>query len=147
MNPPLREADDVDAITEAVCDGTIDCIVTDHAPHAAEEKADFEKAPNGVVGLETSLAATLTQLYHTGKMTLAQIVRVMCVNPRTILGIDGGTLGIGDTADIAVVDLNEEWVVDPQKLHSKSKNTCFKGMTLKGKVKYTIVDGKVVFED
>ena len=147
MNPPLRESDDVDAITEAVCDGTIDCIVTDHAPHAAEEKADFEKAPNGVVGLETSLAATLTQLYHTGKMTLAQIVRVMCVNPRTILGIDGGTLGIGDTADIAVVDLNEEWVVDPQKLHSKSKNTCFKGMTLKGKVKYTIVDGKVVFED
>lgn len=147
MNPPLREADDVDAITEAVCDGTIDCIVTDHAPHAAEEKADFEKAPNGVVGLETSLAATLTQLYHTGKMTLAQIVRVMCVNPRTILGIDGGTLGIGDTADIAVVDLNEEWVVAPQKLHSKSKNTCFKGMTLKGKVKYTIVDGKVVFED
>mgnify|MGYP004661869025 FL=1 len=147
MNPPLREADDVDAITEAVCDGTIDCIVTDHAPHAAEEKADFEKAPNGVVGLETSLAATLTQLYHTRKMTLAQIVRVMCVNPRTILGIDGGTLGIGDTADIAVVDLNEEWVVDPQKLHSKSKNTCFKGMTLKGKVKYTIVDGKVVFED
>ena len=147
MNPPLREADDVDAITEAVCDGTIDCIVTDHAPHAAEEKADFEKAPNGVVGLETSLAAALTQLYHTGKMTLAQIVRVMCVNPRTILGIDGGTLGIGDTADIAVVDLNEEWVVDPQKLHSKSKNTCFKGMTLKGKVKYTIVDGKVVFED
>lgn len=147
MNPPLREADDVDAITEAVCDGTIDCIVTDHAPHAAEEKADFEKAPNGVVGLETSLAATLTQLYHTGKMTLAQIVRVMCVNPRTILGIDGGTLGIGDTADIAVVDLNEEWVVAPQKLHSKSKNTCFKGMTIKGKVKYTIVDGKVVFED
>ena len=147
MNPPLREADDVDALTEAVCDGTIDCIVTDHAPHAAEEKADFEKAPNGVVGLETSLAATLTQLYHTRKMTLAQIVRVMCVNPRTILGIDGGTLGIGDTADIAVVDLNEEWVVDPQKLHSKSKNTCFKGMTLKGKVKYTIVDGKVVFED
>lgn len=147
MNPPLRETDDVDAITEAVCDGTIDCIVTDHAPHAAEEKVDFEKAPNGVVGLETSLAATLTQLYHTGKMTLAQIVRVMCVNPRTILGIDGGTLGIGDTADIAVVDLNEEWVVDPQKLHSKSKNTCFKGMTLKGKVKYTIVDGKVVFED
>ena len=147
MNPHLREADDVDAITEAVCDGTIDCIVTDHAPHAAEEKADFEKAPNGVVGLETSLAATLTQLYHTGKMTLAQIVRVMCVNPRTILGIDGGTLGIGDTADIAVVDLDEKWVVDPQKLHSKSKNTCFKGMTLKGKVKYTIVDGKVVFED
>ena len=147
MNPPLREADDVEAITEAVCEGTIDCIVTDHAPHSAEEKADFEKAPNGVVGLETSLAVTLTRLYHTGKVSLQQIVRLMCVNPRTILGVGGGTIGVGDTADIAVVDLNEEWVVDPEKLHSKSKNTCFKGMTLKGKVKYTILDGKVVFED
>ncbi|MGN0597689.1 MAG: dihydroorotase [Ruminiclostridium sp.] len=147
MNPPLREADDVEAITEAVCEGTIDCIVTDHAPHSAEEKADFEKAPNGVVGLETSLAVTLTRLYHTGKVSLQQIIRLMCVNPRTILGVGGGTIGVGDTADIAVVDLNEEWVVDPEKLHSKSKNTCFKGMTLKGKVKYTILDGKVVFED
>lgn len=147
MNPPLREADDVEAITEAVCDGTIDCIVTDHAPHSAEEKADFEKAPNGVVGLETSLAVTLTRLYHTGKVSLQQIVRLMCVNPRTILGVGGGTIGVGDIADIAVVDLNEEWVVDPEKLHSKSKNTCFKGMNLKGKVKYTILDGKVVFED
>ena len=147
MNPPLREADDVEAITEAVCEGTIDCIVTDHAPHSAEEKADFEKAPNGVVGLETSLAVTLTRLYHTGKVSLQQIVRLMCVNPRTILGVGGGTIGVGDIADIAVVDLNEEWVVDPEKLHSKSKNTCFKGMNLKGKVKYTILDGKVVFED
>ena len=147
MNPPLREADDVEAITEAVCEGTIDCIVTDHAPHSADEKADFEKAPNGVVGLETSLAVTLTRLYHTGKVSLQQIVRLMCVNPRTILGVGGGTIGVGDIADIAVVDLNEEWVVDPEKLHSKSKNTCFKGMNLKGKVKYTILDGKVVFED
>lgn len=147
MNPPLREADDVEAITEAVCEGTIDCIVTDHAPHSAEEKADFEKAPNGVVGLETSLAVTLTRLYHTGKVSLQQIVRLMCVNPRTILGVGGGTIGVGDIADIAVVDLNEEWVVDPEKLHSKSKNTCFKGMNLKGKVKYTILDGKIVFED
>ena len=147
MNPPLRTAQDVTAITEGVCDGTIDCIVTDHAPHAPEEKADFEKAPNGVVGLETSLAVTLTQLYHTGKISLKRIVRLMCVNPRKILGIPGGSFSEGAPADITVFDINEEWTVDPEKLHGKSKNTCFKGMTLKGKVKMTIVDGKVVYED
>lgn len=147
MNPPLRCEEDVKAITEAVIDGTIDCIVTDHAPHAAEEKADFEKAPNGVVGLETSLAVTLTQLYHTGRMSLMKIVRMMCETPRRLLGIEGGSLEAGNVADIAIVDLNKEWTVEPEKLHSKSKNTCFKGMTFKGKVKYTIVNGKVVFVD
>ena len=147
MNPPLREEDDVMAITAAIIDGTIDCIVTDHAPHSAEEKADFEKAPNGVVGMETSLAATLTGLYHTGTISLMHIVRLMCVNPRKILGIEGGSLGIGDIADIAIFDADESWTVDPEKLHSKSKNTCFKGMTLKGRVKYTLVNGKIVYED
>lgn len=147
MNPPLRTDADVKAITEAVADGTIDCIVTDHAPHSKEEKADFEKAPNGVVGLETSLAATLTRLYHTGKVRLMQIVRMMCETPRIILGVEGGSIEPGAVADIAVVDLNEEWTVDPEKLHSKSKNTCFKGMTLKGKVKYTLVNGKIVYND
>lgn len=147
MNPPLRTAQDVTAITEGVCDGTIDCIVTDHAPHAPEEKADFEKAPNGVVGLETSLGVTLTQLYHTGKISLKRIVRLMCVNPRKILGIPGGSFSEGAPADITVFDINEEWTVDPEKLHGKSKNTCFKGMTLKGRVKMTIVDGKIIYED
>lgn len=147
MNPPLREDDDVSAIIAAITDGTIDCIVTDHAPHSAEEKADFEKAPNGVVGLETSLAVTLTELYHKNKISLMQIVRLMCVNPRKILGIEGGSLGRGDLADIAVVDTNEEWTVDPSRLHSKSKNTCFKGMTLKGRVKYTLLGGNVVYKD
>ncbi len=147
MNPPLRCEDDVKAITEAVIDGTIDCIVTDHAPHAAEEKADFEKAPNGVVGLETSLAVTLTQLYHTGRMNLMKIVRMMCETPRRLLGIEGGSLEEGNSADIAIVDLNEEWTVDLEKLNSKSKNTCFKGMTFKGKVKYTIVNGNIVYTD
>ena len=147
MNPPLRTDDDVAAITEAVCDGTIDCIVTDHAPHSAEEKSDFDKAPNGVVGLETSLAVTLTQLYHTGRISMRHLVRLMCVNPRKILNIPGGSLGKGDPADIAIFDPNEEWVVDPEKLHSKSHNTCFKGMTLKGRVKMTILNGNVVYED
>ena len=145
MNPPLRCDEDVKAITEGVIDGTIDCIVTDHAPHAAEEKADFEKAPNGVVGLETSLAVTLTQLYHTGRMSLMKVVRMMCETPRRLLGIEGGSLEPGNTADIAIVDLNEEWTVIPEKLHSKSKNTCFKGMTFKCKVKYTLFNGNIVF--
>lgn len=147
MNPPLRCEEDVKAITEAVIDGTIDCIITDHAPHSAEEKADFEKAPNGVVGLETSLAATLTQLYHTGRVSMMKIVRSMCETPRRLLGIEGGCLEAGNVADIAIVDLNKEWTVNPDKLHSKSKNTCFKGMTFKGKVKYTLVNGRIVFTD
>lgn len=147
MNPPLRTKDDVEAITEGVCDGTIDCIVTDHAPHTAEEKADFEKAPNGVVGLETSLAVTLTRLYHTEKLKLSKIVKLMCVNPRKILNVPGGNFSVGEPADIAIVNLDEEWTVDPEKLHSKSHNTCFKGEKLKGKVKMTILDGKIVYTD
>lgn len=147
MNPPLRTKEDVEAITEGVCDGTIDCIVTDHAPHTAEEKADFEKAPNGVVGLETSLAVTLTKLYHTEKLKLSKIVKLMCVNPRKILNIPGGNFSVGEPADIAIVNLDEEWTVDPEKLHSKSHNTCFKGEKLKGKVKMTILDGKIVYTD
>ncbi len=147
MNPPLREQADVDAITEAICDGTIDCIVTDHAPHTAEEKSDFLTAPNGVVGLETSLAATVTMLLNTGKITLVQLVDLMCVRPRQILGIEGGTLSVGSPADIAIFSETEQWTVELEKLHSKSKNTCFKGMTLTGKVKYTILNGEIVYKD
>lgn len=145
MNPPLRTADDVEAVVAGLIDGTIDCIASDHAPHSVEEKADFDTAPNGVIGLETMLAVTLTKLYHTERLSLNRIVRLMCVNPRDTLHIRGGSLGVGDVADIAVVDLNEKWVVDPDKLHSKSKNTCFKGHTLKGKVKYTLVKGSIVY--
>ncbi len=147
MNPPLREKADVEAITRAVCDGTIDCIVTDHAPHAPEEKADFYKAPNGVVGLETSLAAAVTMLLNTGKISRTRLVELMCVNPRRILGIKGGSLSVGAVADITVFSEEEQWTVEPEKLHSKSKNTCFKEMTLSGKVKYTILDGKPVYKD
>lgn len=147
MNPPLREKADVEAITRAVCDGTIDCIVTDHAPHAPEEKADFYKAPNGVVGLETSLAVAVTMLLNTGKISRTRLVELMCVNPRRILGIKGGSLSVGAVADITVFSEEEQWTVEPEKLHSKSKNTCFKEMTLSGKVKYTILDGKPVYKD
>ena len=146
MNPPIRTETDRLAVLEAVLDGTVDCIVTDHAPHAADEKADFEKAPNGVVGLETSLAVTLTQLYHTGKISLNKIVQLMAVNPRKLLGIDVPKIAVGAKANIAVVDLEREWTVKPEELHSKSHNTVFKGEKLKGRNIMTITDGVIRYE-
>ena len=143
MNPPLREKADVKAVLEGVFDGTVDCIVTDHAPHAAEEKADFEKAPNGVVGLETSLAAALTVLHHEKGVSLEKIAELMAVNPRKLLGIEQVFIGAGSRADICIADINREWTVDPEKLHSKSKNTVFKGEHFRGKVMYTISDGVI----
>ncbi len=146
MNPPLRTPDDVAAIKEGILDGTIDCIITDHAPHTAAEKADFEKAPNGVVGLETSLAATLTAFYHTGLLSLQDIVRLMSDNPRRLLHLPARTLSEAQPADLILVDLNRKWTVDPDKLHSKSHNTVFKGMTFTGKVLTTITGGVVRYE-
>ncbi len=146
MNPPLRTSDDVKAIIEGLKDGTIDCIITDHAPHAPEEKADFEKAPNGVVGLETSLAAALTALYHSGEITLSKIVELMCVNPRRILGLEIPAVQVGKIADLVIVDIDRKWTVDPEKLHSKSRNTVFKGMTLTGKPLVTISKGVVRYD-
>ena len=146
MSPPLRTEEDRLAIENAVVDGTIDCIITDHAPHSAEEKSDFEKAPNGVVGLETSLAMTLTRLYHTGKTSLSKIAELMAVKPREILGIEPVKIAKGYECNIALFDPDYEWKVIPEELHSKSKNTVFKGEKCKGKVLYTICRGKVVFE-
>ncbi len=146
MSPPLRTEDDRQAVEEAVLDGTIDCIITDHAPHAADEKAKFETAPNGVVGLETSLAAALTKLYHTGKCGLDKIVQLMSIRPRQILGLPAVKIAVGERADLAIVDLDYEWEVIPEQLHSKSKNSVFKGEKLKGKNIYTICKGKIVFE-
>ena len=146
MSPPLRTEDDRQAVLEAVLDGTIDCIITDHAPHSAEEKADFEKAPNGVVGLETSLAATLTKLYHTGKADLSKIAQIMSINPRKIMGIPPVKIEVGQTADLCIFDPDLEWEVIPSELNSKSKNTVFKGEKLKGKNLYTICGGKLVYQ-
>lgn len=145
MNPPLRTAEDVSAIKEALRTGVIDAIATDHAPHTLADKADFEKAPNGSIGMETSLAAALTNLYHTGELSLADIIRLMSVNPANILKIPAGTLGVGKNADVVIFDPNEEWTVDVNRLHGKSKNCPFKGRTLNGRVKYTILGGKMVY--
>lgn len=146
MNPPLRTEADRAAVEEAVLDGTIDCIVTDHAPHAAEEKADFCKAPNGVVGLETSLAAMLTHFYHTGKLSLSRISEMMAEKPRELLGLPVTRLEKGAKADLILVDTEKEWVVEPEKLHSKSHNTVFKGEKFKGQNLMTITDGIIRFE-
>ncbi len=147
MNPPLRTENDVKAVIEGIKDGTIDCIVTDHAPHTAEEKADFEKAPNGVVGLETSFAAALTGLYHTGYLSLKKIIELMCINPRRLLGLEIPGISIGKTADLMIADINRCWNVEPERLHSKSHNTVFKGMSLKGKPLVTISKGKIRFDE
>ena len=143
MNPPLREEEDRLAVIEGILDGTIDCIVTDHAPHAAEEKADFLKAPNGVVGLETSLAATLTALYHTGKISLSKLVSLMSENPRRISGAEIAEIKVGSKADMTIFDPDEEWVVNPAELKSKSKNTVFKGEKFRGKAK-AIINGNII---
>ncbi|MBR1592099.1 MAG: dihydroorotase [Ruminococcus sp.] len=147
MNPPLRTPEDVRAIIDGIKDGTIDCIITDHAPHTAEQKADFEKAPNGVVGLETSLAAALTALYHTGEIPLKRIIELMCVNPRRILGLEIPAVQVGKTADLIIADINRKWTVDPEKLHSKSHNTVFKGMTLTGRNLVTISKGIIRYDE
>ena len=146
MSPPLRTEKDRAAVEEAVLDGTIDCIITDHAPHTADEKANFEKAPNGVVGLETSLAVTLTKLYHTGKLSLSRLAELMSVNPRRILGLPEVRIQEGAEADLCIFDPELEWEVIPAELHSKSKNTVFKGERLKGRNVCTICGGKIVYE-
>nr|WP_252192571.1 dihydroorotase [Pseudoflavonifractor sp. MCC625] len=148
VNPPLRTRADVEAIIEGLKDGTIDAIATDHAPHSAEEKARLlEEAPSGMVGLETALGVTLTYLYHTKHMPLSDILRKMTLNPACILRINKGRLAIGGDADMVIFDPDEEWTVDPEQFASKGRNTPFGGHKLKGKVKYTIVGGKIVYQD
>ena len=144
MNPPLRGEEDRLALIQALKDGTIDAISTDHAPHSPEEKGDFLKAPNGSIGMETSLAATLTALK--GVLTLPEILAKMSWNPARILNIPAGTLRTGANADVVLFDPEKKWLVDPERLHGKSKNTPFKGMTLQGKVAMTIFRGRVVYD-
>lgn len=148
VNPPLRTRRDVEGILEGLLDGTIDAVVTDHAPHSDDEKArPLSDAPSGMVGLETSLAASLTALYHTGRMELSAVLRKMSADPARILGLDMGRLAVGADADIVIFDPDEEWIVDPGQFASKGRNTPFGGQKFKGRVKYTIVGGNVIFRD
>ncbi len=148
VNPPLRTQADVEGIRAGLMDGTIDAIVTDHAPHTTEEKAKpLPDAPSGMVGLETSLALALTGLYHTGLLSLSRVIALMTAAPAALLGLDKGTLGLGRNADLILFDLDEEWVIDKTKFASKGRNTPFHGRTVRGKVKYTISRGKIIYQE
>ncbi len=146
MNPPLRTERDRLAMIDALRDGTIDAIATDHAPHTPEEKSDFESAPNGSIGMETSFAAAYTVLVSGKVMTEAQLIKKMSCVPARILGIQAGNMTMGRPADLMLYRA-EKWTVDPEKLHGRSKNTPFKGLTLDAKVKLTVCGGRIVYND
>ena len=148
MNPPLRTQEDVDAVIQGLSDGAIDIIATDHAPHHFDEKnVEFELAANGIVGFETALPLALTYLVKPGILTLNQVVSKMSAMPARILKIDKGDIRVGADADLAIVNLEEEYVINPDEFLSKSKNSPFKGFKVSGRVKYTICGGKIVYQD
>lgn len=148
INPPLRSQSDCDAIIEGLKDGTIDAIVTDHSPHAQEEKdREYIYAPSGFPGLETSLGVMLTDLYHTGKMDLPLIISKMTWEPAKVFGLDAGSLAPGKAADLTVIDPNLVWTVDDQKFYTRGSHSPFVGRELKGRAVMTVVDGKVVMQD
>jgi dihydroorotase len=142
INPPLRGAEDREAMIEALKDGTIDCIASDHAPHAAHEKqVEFNAAPNGSVGLETMFPLIVKHLVRPGHLTLPQALSLITHEPARCLGLPGGTLARGADADLVLFDPDEEWVVQAGALHSKSKNSAFIGHAVVGRVKHTLVGG------
>lgn len=148
VNPPLRTQADVEAIRAGLIDGTIDAIVTDHAPHTAEEKArPLPDAPSGMVGLETSLALALTGLYHSGLLPLSRVLALMSASPAALLGLDKGTLAVGRDADIVLFAPDEEWTIDKNRFATKGRNTPFHGRTVRGKVKYTISRGNIIYQE
>lgn len=148
MNPPLRDDEDVEAIICGLCDGTIDSIATDHAPHHIDDKrVEFEKAANGIVGLETSLALGYTYLVKTGRMSLIQLIDCMSTKPAAIIGSDRGTLNVGAPADIVLFDINNEFTVNVDEFETKGKNSPYDGWKLFGKVRRTINGGKTVYRD
>ncbi|MEG6584633.1 dihydroorotase [Dendrosporobacter sp. 1207_IL3150] len=148
VNPPLRSKDHVDALIDGLKDGTIDAIATDHAPHAFEEKdREYRYAPSGFAGLETALGVILTNLYHTGKFSLTEIIERMSTSPARILKLDRGELKVGAAADITIIDPEFEWVVDSKKFYTRGKHTPYDGSKLKGKAVATIVNGKIIMQN
>ena len=148
MNPPLRKQEDVDAIIKGLQDGTIDCIASDHAPHSIEEKEmEFIYAPNGIIGLETQLGLTISELVNKGFLTLEQMVEKLSINPRKILNISIPKFEIGETANITIIDTDKIWTVDVKKFKSKSKNSPFNNRLLTGQSVAVINNGQLFFED
>lgn len=145
INPPIGDADDRDALIESLKDGTIDCIASDHAPHAAHEKqVEFEYAPPGATGLETTFAVIMTHLVKPGHLPLTDALALITHKPADVIGIPAGTLATGEAADLTLFDPDEEWVVEESGFRSKSKNSPWLGKKLTGKVKHTVLDGKVL---
>lgn len=148
INPPLRTQADCDALLAGLKDGTIDAIVTDHSPHAQEEKdREYMFAPSGFPGLETSLGVMLTNLYHAGKLDLKTIISKMTWEPAKVFKLDAGTLNVGSAADITVIDPDKEWVVDAKNFYTKGSHSPFIGRKFKGKAVMTFVDGKMMMRD
>jgi dihydroorotase len=148
MNPPLRTADDVEALQEAVKDGTIDVVATDHAPHHYDEKErEFADAPNGIIGLETALGVLVTWLVEPGIITYAQLVEKMACAPARIFNLPGGSLRRGAVGDVTVFDAARQWTVDAAAFRSKGRNTPYQGQTLRGKAVCTVVGGRVVYRE
>jgi len=144
MNPPLRSRLDKEALREGLKNGIIDTIASDHAPHTENEKEiEFDRAEFGVIGLETELAASITELVNTGVLKWDELVRKLCLNPAKILKINKGTLGVGCDADIIVISPDKEWIVKKEEFVSKSKNSAFLGKKLTGVVEYTICNGRI----
>ncbi len=147
MNPPLREAEDRDAIREALADGTIDCIATDHAPHHYDAKErEFDDAPNGIIGLETALSLALRELVRPGLLSVPTLVERMSCGPARLWHLPGGSLRRGGVADIVVFNPDATWTVDPSRFRSKSRNTPWSGEEMPGTVQLTLVGGRIVFE-
>ena len=147
MNPPLRTDDDREAIRQAVKDGTIDCIATDHAPHHYDAKErEFDDAPNGILGLETALGLAIRELVKPGHLTLPELIQRMSTRPAQVFGLVGGTLAVGAPADVVVFDPEARWKVDAGHFRSKSRNTPFSGEELIGRALLTLVDGRIVFQ-
>lgn len=147
MNPPLRSAEDRQALIEGVLDGTIDVIATDHAPHSADEKSrGLEKSAMGVVGLETAFAVLYTKLVKTGVITFEKLVEMMSVRPREIFGIEGGRIEVGQPANLCLLDTEKEWTVEPDKFVSMGRATPFEGWKLQGENLLTILRGEIVYE-
>lgn len=148
MAPPIRTEDDRKALIEGLKDGTIDAIITDHAPHCNEEKdVPFNCAPNGIAGLEMSLASALTVFCHNNGFTIDRLIELMSVNPARLLGVEGGVLEEGAAADIVVIDPDKEWTVHGNELYTKSLFTPYEGLTLKGRAVLTVVDGEIVMKE
>ena len=148
VNPPIRAEKDRLAVIQGLKDGTLDCIVTDHAPHHEDDKnVEYAQAAFGISGLETSFALSYTALVKSGEMSIVELARKMSANPAAVLGLQGGVIEVGAPADLTIVDLNEKWTIDPAKFVSKGKNTPFGGREVYGKVKYTVVDGEIKYED